>query len=92
MGGISLNDPEYKNGDNQPSLEALTIFRHIERITRGEHEPTYSHRVHSYERSYGRGRNCEAVWSPSQTRHGTVSLFCLGREDGHTSHQNALRQ
>ncbi|KIP12313.1 hypothetical protein PHLGIDRAFT_330001 [Phlebiopsis gigantea 11061_1 CR5-6] len=36
LGGISLSDPEYKNGDNQPSLEAVTVFRHITRISRGE--------------------------------------------------------
>ncbi|KAI0690593.1 hypothetical protein BC835DRAFT_1407505 [Cytidiella melzeri] len=34
LAGISLNDPEYKSGDNQPAIESLTIFRHIERITR----------------------------------------------------------
>ncbi|KAI0076468.1 P-loop containing nucleoside triphosphate hydrolase protein [Panus rudis PR-1116 ss-1] len=34
LGGINLNDPEYKNGDNQPQLESLTIFRHIARIAR----------------------------------------------------------
>lgn len=36
LGGISLNDPEYKNGDNQPSLEALSIFKHVSRIARGK--------------------------------------------------------
>ncbi|KAL4247433.1 Meiotic Crossover Helicase [Abortiporus biennis] len=34
LGGINLNDSEYKNGDNQPSLEALTVFRHVLRIAR----------------------------------------------------------
>ncbi|KAK7694048.1 hypothetical protein QCA50_003624 [Cerrena zonata] len=34
LGGINLNDPEYKNGDNQPQLESITIFRHIPRIAR----------------------------------------------------------
>ncbi|KAJ3551777.1 hypothetical protein NM688_g4511 [Phlebia brevispora] len=34
LGGINLNDAELKNGDNQPSLEALTIFRHVSRIAR----------------------------------------------------------
>lgn len=36
LAGINLNDAEYKNGDNQPQLEALTVFRHIDRIARGE--------------------------------------------------------
>ena len=36
LGGLNLNDSEYKNGDNQPSLEALSVFRHILRICRGE--------------------------------------------------------
>ncbi len=35
LGGITLNDPEYKNGDNQPQLEAFTIFKHVSRVTRG---------------------------------------------------------
>ncbi|THG99966.1 hypothetical protein EW026_g2490 [Hermanssonia centrifuga] len=34
LGGITLNDPEYKNGDNQPQLEAFTIFKHVSRVTR----------------------------------------------------------
>ncbi|CAL1705677.1 unnamed protein product [Somion occarium] len=34
LGGINLNDPEYKNGDNQPQLECITIFRHVSRIAR----------------------------------------------------------
>ncbi|THH28499.1 hypothetical protein EUX98_g5689 [Antrodiella citrinella] len=34
LGGINLNDAQYKNGDNQPSLEALTVFRHAPRLAR----------------------------------------------------------
>ncbi|EKM55317.1 uncharacterized protein PHACADRAFT_143494 [Phanerochaete carnosa HHB-10118-sp] len=34
LAGLSLNDGEYKNGDNQPSLEAVTIWRHVSRIAR----------------------------------------------------------
>lgn len=36
LGGISLSGSDMKNGDNQPSLEALTIFRHVARIARGK--------------------------------------------------------
>lgn len=33
---INLSDPEYKGGENNPVLEALTIFRHIPRIMKGQ--------------------------------------------------------
>ncbi|TFY60086.1 hypothetical protein EVJ58_g5372 [Rhodofomes roseus] len=31
---INLSDPEYKSGDNNPVLEAYSIFRHISRIAK----------------------------------------------------------
>ncbi|KAH9928154.1 uncharacterized protein B0H18DRAFT_875089 [Fomitopsis serialis] len=31
---INLSDPEYKSGDNNPVLEAYSIFRHISRIVK----------------------------------------------------------
>ncbi|KAJ6490475.1 hypothetical protein DFH09DRAFT_1003499 [Mycena vulgaris] len=34
LGGISLNAPEYKTTDSQPSLEAFSVFKHISRIAR----------------------------------------------------------
>ncbi|TFK76347.1 P-loop containing nucleoside triphosphate hydrolase protein [Pluteus cervinus] len=34
LGGISLSAPEYRSGDCQLQLEALSIFRHIVRIAR----------------------------------------------------------
>ncbi|ETW86191.1 hypothetical protein HETIRDRAFT_235038, partial [Heterobasidion irregulare TC 32-1] len=34
LGGIQLNLPEYRVGDSQPQLEALSVFRHIPRIAR----------------------------------------------------------
>ncbi|KAJ7256507.1 Sec63 Brl domain-containing protein [Mycena haematopus] len=34
LGGISLNSPEYKSSDSQPSLEAFSVFKHIARIAR----------------------------------------------------------
>ncbi|KAI3619228.1 dead deah box dna helicase [Moniliophthora roreri] len=34
LGGISLNDPEYKSGDSQMHLEAFNVFRHLPRIAR----------------------------------------------------------
>ncbi|KAG7092807.1 hypothetical protein E1B28_009123 [Marasmius oreades] len=34
LGGISLNDPEYKTGDSQIHLEAFSVFRHLPRIAR----------------------------------------------------------
>ncbi|TCD63539.1 Sec63 [Steccherinum ochraceum] len=35
LGCVNLNDKEYKSPDCQPSLEALTIFRHAPRLARG---------------------------------------------------------
>lgn len=35
LGGINLSDAEYKNGDNQPHLEAYSVFRHLNRIMKG---------------------------------------------------------
>lgn len=34
LGGISLNSTEYKSGDSQPQLEAISVFRHVSRIAR----------------------------------------------------------
>ncbi|KAL6301584.1 P-loop containing nucleoside triphosphate hydrolase protein [Sparassis latifolia] len=34
LGGLSLSDNEYKNGDNNPTLEAVSVFRHIARIAK----------------------------------------------------------
>ena len=41
LGGVQLNLPEYKVGDSQPQLEALSVFRHIPRIARGK-RPSFS--------------------------------------------------
>ena len=35
LGGVNLSAPEYKNGDNQPHLEAFSVFRHLGRILKG---------------------------------------------------------
>lgn len=35
LGGISLSAPEYKTSDSQPTLDALSVFRHTSRIARG---------------------------------------------------------
>ncbi|KAF9265706.1 P-loop containing nucleoside triphosphate hydrolase protein, partial [Marasmius fiardii PR-910] len=34
LGGVWLNDPEYKTGDSQIHLEAFSVFRHLPRIAR----------------------------------------------------------
>ncbi|KZT02310.1 P-loop containing nucleoside triphosphate hydrolase protein [Laetiporus sulphureus 93-53] len=34
LGCMSLSDPEYKNGDNNPPGEAFAIFRHVARIAK----------------------------------------------------------
>lgn len=33
---INLSDPQYKSGDSNPVMEALSIFRHITRIMKGQ--------------------------------------------------------
>lgn len=35
LGGLNLSDAEYKSGDNQPQLEAYSVFRHVNRIMKG---------------------------------------------------------
>ncbi|KAG1789378.1 uncharacterized protein HD556DRAFT_1446994 [Suillus plorans] len=32
LGGLPLNSAEYRNGESQPCLEALSVFRHVSRI------------------------------------------------------------
>lgn len=68
LGGLNLNASEYKNGDNQPSLEALTVFRHVLRVCRGIRICFRNHdrRLDSSVRSYGGSRDSKEVWSPSQ--------------------------
>ncbi|KIY42928.1 P-loop containing nucleoside triphosphate hydrolase protein [Fistulina hepatica ATCC 64428] len=34
LGGISLNSPDYRSGDSQPSLEAFAIWKHVIRVAR----------------------------------------------------------
>lgn len=79
LGGINLNDPEFKNGDNQPSLEALTIFRHVDRITRGGMKLYVSADGYLRSTSNGGGCHCETIWGSSQAWHGIVGLLLLGR-------------
>ncbi|THH19463.1 hypothetical protein EW146_g1691 [Bondarzewia mesenterica] len=41
LGGIQLNLPEYKTGDSQLNLEALGVFRHVNRISKGVCKTSY---------------------------------------------------
>ncbi|KAF9052836.1 hypothetical protein BJ165DRAFT_1339967 [Panaeolus papilionaceus] len=34
LGGVSWQNPEYKNGESQPYMESLSIFKHIPRIAK----------------------------------------------------------
>ncbi|KAI0950168.1 hypothetical protein AcV7_008716 [Taiwanofungus camphoratus] len=34
LGGISLSDSEYKSGDTNPGLEAVSVFRHVPRVAK----------------------------------------------------------
>lgn len=36
LGGVSWQNPEYKNGESQPYMESLSIFKHIPRIAKGQ--------------------------------------------------------
>ncbi|CCM03617.1 uncharacterized protein FIBRA_05759 [Fibroporia radiculosa] len=35
LGCISLSDPDYKKGDNNPTMEGFSVFRHVVRIAKG---------------------------------------------------------
>lgn len=79
LAGINLNDAEYKNGDNQPSLEALSIFRHVDRVTRGRSShPTLCRYSPSPSRSHDGGCAGEEVGRADQTRDGAVRplIYC----------------
>jgi hypothetical protein len=59
LGGISLNNADYKSADSQPQLEAFGIFRHVSRIARGiSHLPfaRMSLKAFTLSRRGGRGR------------------------------------